>query len=330
MELPPPATARLARTRFADVRHVARTGSTNVDVLELGRAGEAEGIVVVADAQHAGRGRRGRTWQAAPGDALLLSILLRPPAQVVGLVTAALALAAHDAALAAGIPPEVVGIKWPNDLVSTGLATPAATIGDGAPGMGGAGEGPGRKLAGILAEVEWSARSNVSAGWRAPGSGERATVAAGIGVNLHWPPVAGSPDTGTTAFEGGSSECGVVGSGVVGSGAGGIVAADEEVAARAVSLDELSGRTTSREEVLVDLLVAFEERYGALVTEGPAGLLAAWRARCITLGRHVRVDLGADDVEGTAVDLTDDGHLVVETLEGVRRTLAVGDVVHLR
>ena len=44
----------------------------------------------------------------------------------------------------------------------------------------------------------------------------------------------------------------------------------------------------------------------------------------------MRVDLGADDVEGTAVDVTDDGHLVVETLDGDRRTFAVGDVVHLR
>jgi len=48
------------------------------------------------------------------------------------------------------------------------------------------------------------------------------------------------------------------------------------------------------------------------------------------LGRRVRVDLGADDVEGTAVDITDEGHLVVETLDGRRRELAVGDVVHLR
>ena len=49
-----------------------------------------------------------------------------------------------------------------------------------------------------------------------------------------------------------------------------------------------------------------------------------------TLGRRVRVDLGADDVVGTAVDITHEGHLVVETIEGGRRTLAVGDVVHLR
>ena len=59
-------------------------------------------------------------------------------------------------------------------------------------------------------------------------------------------------------------------------------------------------------------------------------LLAEWRDRSATLGRMVRVDLGTDDVEGKAVDITDDGHLVVETLEGDAARFAVGDVVHLR
>ena len=45
---------------------------------------------------------------------------------------------------------------------------------------------------------------------------------------------------------------------------------------------------------------------------------------------HGRVDLGADDVEGQAVDVTDEGHLVVDTRDGTRRVFAVGDVVHLR
>jgi BirA family biotin operon repressor/biotin-[acetyl-CoA-carboxylase] ligase len=66
------------------------------------------------------------------------------------------------------------------------------------------------------------------------------------------------------------------------------------------------------------------------VRSGPGELLVEWRRRSATIGRRVRVDLGAHDVEGTAVDVTDDGHLVVETLEGDRRTVAVGDVVHLR
>ena len=48
----------------------------------------------------------------------------------------------------------------------------------------------------------------------------------------------------------------------------------------------------------------------------PTPLLAEWRPRSATLGRRVRVDLGRDDVEGTAVDVTDEGHLVVETAGG--------------
>ncbi|MEQ1788563.1 MAG: biotin--[acetyl-CoA-carboxylase] ligase, partial [Acidimicrobiales bacterium] len=47
--------------RFADVRWVAETGSTNADAMELARQGEPEGIVLVADHQTAGRGRAGRT-----------------------------------------------------------------------------------------------------------------------------------------------------------------------------------------------------------------------------------------------------------------------------
>ena len=90
-------------------------------------------------------------------------------------------------------------------------------------------------------------------------------------------------------------------------------------------------RPVDREDLLVALLAAPRpplRRAGRPAT-APA-CSAAWRARSATLGRRVRVDLGADDVEGTAVDVTDEGHLVVDTLDGDRRTFAVGDVVHLR
>ena len=76
---PPGARARaeLAGSRFADVRWVGSTGSTNTDAMALARDGEPEGIVLVADHQAAGRGRLGRTWQAPPGASLLVSVLLR-------------------------------------------------------------------------------------------------------------------------------------------------------------------------------------------------------------------------------------------------------------
>ena len=104
--------------------------STNTALVEEAREGAPEGLVVVADHQTAGRGRLGRTWSAAPGTALLVSVLLRPPLPIgeVPVVLMAAGLAACDGVeAAAGVRPR---LKWPNDLV----------VGD-------------RKLAGLLTEA---------------------------------------------------------------------------------------------------------------------------------------------------------------------------------
>jgi BirA family biotin operon repressor/biotin-[acetyl-CoA-carboxylase] ligase len=83
---------------------------------ELARAGAAaEGTVVATDHQRAGRGRAGRTWEDEPGDALLFSLVLRPPAtpalpQLSLVVALAVAEAAEEVAGAR------TGIKWPNDV----------------------------------------------------------------------------------------------------------------------------------------------------------------------------------------------------------------------
>lgn len=158
-----------------------------------------------------------------------------------------------------------------------------------------------RKLSGLLAEADWPAGSHAAAGYRVPRPDERLAVVVGIGVNVDWPRPA----------------------------ADGVDPELEALADTATALSWL-GAAVDRVDLLVAYLRRLERRYGALVAEGPADLLDDWRARSATLGRRVRVDLGADDVEGTAADVTAEGHLVVDTLEGGRRTLAVGDVVHLR
>jgi BirA family transcriptional regulator, biotin operon repressor / biotin---[acetyl-CoA-carboxylase] ligase len=75
-----------------------------------------EGAIAVADFQSAGRGRLGRTWEAPPGTALLVSVLLRPPA---GLPLPQLALVAGAAVADAleELTDLSVQIKWPNDVM---------------------------------------------------------------------------------------------------------------------------------------------------------------------------------------------------------------------
>jgi BirA family biotin operon repressor/biotin-[acetyl-CoA-carboxylase] ligase len=154
---PAPGQVSSGPQRFTNLEFHGVVGSTNLLAAEAAQAGAKEGLVVVAEEQAAGRGRRGRPWVAPAGSALLCSILFRP--QVMGelpLIPAALALSARAALVHLGL--DGVGLKWPNDLV----------IG-------------GRKLAGILAEV-------------VPGSAasDAPALVVGLGLNLVWPP--GWPD----------------------------------------------------------------------------------------------------------------------------------------
>src|SRR4051812_48147750 len=78
---PPLSQRRLQQALAAiwpDVRVVAETSSTNADVLAAAAAGRPEGLVVIAEEQHAGRGRLARTWTSPPRAGLLASVLLRP------------------------------------------------------------------------------------------------------------------------------------------------------------------------------------------------------------------------------------------------------------
>jgi BirA family biotin operon repressor/biotin-[acetyl-CoA-carboxylase] ligase len=89
--------------------------STNRLAADLARAGGPDGLVVGADHQTTGRGRRGRTWESRPGASLLVSVVLRPAPP---LVTLAAGVAAAEACEAvAGVE---VGLKWPNDLLVDG------------------------------------------------------------------------------------------------------------------------------------------------------------------------------------------------------------------
>ena len=96
-------------------------GSTNDEAKRLARDGAAEGTLVWALEQTAGRGRRGRAWSSPRGN-LYLSLILRPDCPVgsaaqLGFVAA---LAVGDALRAILPRVERLAYKWPNDVLIDG------------------------------------------------------------------------------------------------------------------------------------------------------------------------------------------------------------------
>jgi BirA family biotin operon repressor/biotin-[acetyl-CoA-carboxylase] ligase len=93
----------------------------------------------------------------------------------------------------------------------------------------------------------------------------------------------------------------------------------------AVSALQLTGERSNRTEVLADFLHRFEARMAAF---SRADVLQQWRERTITLGRRVAITTLRDSCEGLAVDIDDEGGLILEMADGARRTVFYGDCFH--
>lgn len=114
--------------------------STNTFLKQLAREGAADGTVVIADFQTAGRGRMQRLFQSPKGKGIYLSVLLRPAVspERVSCVTALAGVAVCDAVeQVCGIRP---GLKWPNDPVLgkrklCGILTELVMMPDGSPAV---------------------------------------------------------------------------------------------------------------------------------------------------------------------------------------------------
>ncbi|WP_075090327.1 biotin--[acetyl-CoA-carboxylase] ligase [Verrucomicrobium spinosum] len=91
--------------------------STSDHVRDLGSAGYPHGLVVLAEEQTVGRGRRENRWSSPPGQDLLLSVLLRPEVKMDlwprTTTFAALAICRAIESFHASLQP---AIKWPNDV----------------------------------------------------------------------------------------------------------------------------------------------------------------------------------------------------------------------
>ena len=87
---------------------------------ELAGTENVHGTLIVADAQTAGKGRRGRVWQSPKGSSIFMSLCLEPKMRTdhaAGLTLVMALAAAEGIRETVGVCPQ---IKWPNDIVLNG------------------------------------------------------------------------------------------------------------------------------------------------------------------------------------------------------------------
>jgi BirA family biotin operon repressor/biotin-[acetyl-CoA-carboxylase] ligase len=245
--------ARLGTSLRFSVVYLERCGSTQDAARELAERGVAEGAVVVAEVQEAGRGRLGRSWHSAAGG-VYATVVLRPPLRALRVLSLAASVAVTRVLELLGLDAKV---KWPNDVQVSG-----------------------RKVCGVLVEAAAE-----------PGGVAYALVGIGLNVNNELPP---------------------------------------ELAGAATTLRELLGRPVPRLPLFLKLLEELDDVY-ARVREGRWGeVLREWRSKSSTLGRIVRVETPESAFTGLAVDVREDGALLIRLENGKIKEFYSGDVIHLR
>lgn len=143
--------ARKGNFPLLDIDVVDQIGSTSTELLRRGQRRDIHGVVLAAEWQTAGRGRRGKPWTAVAGGSLTFSLGWRfdQGAGFLAGLSLAVGIAVVRALESEGL--DGVELKWPNDLVHRHL-----------------------KVGGILVEVNGDALGP-------------STVVVGVGLNVRLP-----------------------------------------------------------------------------------------------------------------------------------------------
>ena len=221
LDRPPLGVAALRRALvvpgglWTDVQVLPSSPSTNAALVRRAADPAADGLVLVAEHQTAGRGRRGRTWTAPPRSAVTASVLVRPRDVPVARwpwipLLAGLAVAAtlrREADVDASL-------KWPNDVlvgerkiagllverVEAARGPAAAVIGIGLNVSQRAEELPGPQATSLALEAARTTDRSVLL---------RATLRALEGLLTGWYSAAGDPDRGLRSAY--ADACGTLG-----------------------------------------------------------------------------------------------------------------------
>ncbi len=233
--------------------------STNAIAKEQILEGADEGLLIIAESQRMGRGRKDRHWYSPLGG-LYFSLVLKPR---LGITSAPLMGLLASCATAEGL--RAIGaqnayVKWPNDILLDF-----------------------DKVSGVLSELVTIDH-------------DRHLVIIGIGINQN---------STSSDFS-------------------------KDFVYAVTTVRDYLGRLTSREELLCHIINSFDNLLRIVASENSfKTVIQTWKALSSTLGNRVRITEGSEVFTGTAVDVLDDGSLLVRTDEG-EKIVTTGDVRHLR
>ena len=104
----------------------------------------------------------------------------------------------------------------------------------------------------------------------------------------------------------------------------------QELLSTASSLFIELGEQVDRRKLIIKILAEVESTYESLQQGDVAIILEEWRHFSATLGRHVRILQQGELREGIAVDVTEEGALLVRVEQNSLITVHAGDIEHLR
>lgn len=99
---------------------------------------------------------------------------------------------------------------------------------------------------------------------------------------------------------------------------------------QATSIKEQQGQAVSRINLLQELLRRIEHNYLLLEDKGSQVIINKWRHFSLTLGTRVKVYCHSKHIEGQAIDIDQDGGLLIRKDSGLIQKVSSGDVIHCR
>ena len=281
---------------FAVIDFTESTGSTNTDLMQAEKV--ADGTVLLADEQVAGKGRLGRQWVSPAGSQLIFSALILPESlEHLGTLPLAAGLAVTDSV-------EGAVLKWPNDVHIDG-----------------------KKLCGILAEAgpvgeafKSAPKTEVSKAEVNKAEVNKAEVnkAEVKKAEINKAEINKAEVAPKTQAANPPSARVVVGMGI------NVTLTREGLPIEKATSLALEGRDTDRTELTITVLKNLRRRIAQWENQDPQ-LLRDYRAVCSSLGQEVRLETPSGDVTGHVDGIGEDGRIMV-----AGEYYSAGDVTHLR